>query len=163
MSYFEQQQPQQPYQPTFRQAPATAYPVDADDDRIYTEEDYAVPPDGDAFAPDDAEDAIPYADPYQDPFAAQQPLSYAGSYETLVADGDWQDEEELEDSDVMLTDEELAEMRRSDWKLLATLADFGGVILGTAAILVLIALLVSLMNWLINDISQTFTLLQGQM
>ena len=62
-----------------------------------------------------------------------------------------------------LTDEERAELSRSNWRLLAGLADFGGVILGTAAILVLIALLVSLMNWLINDISQTFILLQTQL
>ena len=36
-------------------------------------------------------------------------------------------------------------------------------VFGQAVILVLIALLVSLMNWLINDVSQTFTLLQMPM
>ena len=62
--------------------------------------------------------------------------------------------------DELLTDEERNELRRSHWKLLAGLADFAGVILGTVAILVLIMLLVSLLNWLINDISQSFILLQ---
>ena len=35
-------------------------------------------------------------------------------------------------------------------------------ILGTVVILVLVALLVSLLNWLVNDVTQTFTLLQMQ-
>ena len=38
--------------------------------------------------------------------------------------------------------------------------DFVAIIAGTAAILILIALLVSLLNWLVSDVSQTFTLLQ---
>ncbi len=63
-------------------------------------------------------------------------------------------------SDELLTDEERAELRRSRWQLISGLADFIGVILGTAAILVLLTLLVSLINWLINDISQSFILLQ---
>ncbi len=163
MSYFNHQQPQQPYQQTFRQPPAVAYPVDEDGDRIYTEEDYAIPADGDAFYPDDAEESALYAEPYDDPFAAPPPLSYMGNYDSLNANPqeDWDEDSGYDDD--MLTAEDREELRRSTWRLLATLADFGGVILGTAAILVLIALLVSLMNWLINDISQTFTLLQTQL
>ena len=59
-----------------------------------------------------------------------------------------------------LTDEERAELRRSNWQMISGLADFAGVILGTAAILLLVALLVSLLNWLVNDLNQSFTLLQ---
>ena len=62
--------------------------------------------------------------------------------------------------DELLTDEERAELKRSHWQLISGLADFAGVILGTAAILVLVTLLVSLLNWLINDMSQSFILLQ---
>ena len=76
MSYFDHQQPHKPYQPTFRQ-PAVAYPVDEDGDRVYAEEDYAMPEDGDAFLPDDAPDVI--AEPYDDPFAAPPALSYMGA------------------------------------------------------------------------------------
>lgn len=162
MSYFDHHQPQQPYQPTFRQAPlpdgedaALAYPVDEDGDRIYTEDDYGLPADGDAFRPDEEDDAALWA---ADPFAAQTPMTYHGSYETTAAMEDW-DAEELPD-EALLTEEEQAELRRSNWRLLASLADFGGIILGTAAILILVALLISLINWLINDVSQTFTLLQ---
>lgn len=157
MSYYDPRQ--QPPQSIYGQEPATAYPVDEDGDRIYTEEDYAVPADGDAFYPDEEVEPALYADP----FAAQQPFSYAGSYDTLaVTDDDWEGEENMEDelADELLTQEEQEELRRSNWRLMAGLADFGAVILGTAVILVLITLLVSLMNWLINDISQTFTLLQ---
>lgn len=164
MSYFDHRQPQQPYQPTFRQAPvapkpdedaALAYPVDEDGDRIYTEEDYGMPADGDAFLPDEEDEAALYA---ANPFAAQTPYAYNGSYETTDPDETW-DEEELPD-EALLTEEERAELRRSNWRLAAGLADFAGVIVGTAAILILVALLISLINWLINDVSQTFTLLQ---
>ena len=164
MSYFDHQQSQQPYQRTFRRrrSETQVYQVDEDGDRIYTEEDYALPQDGDAFLPDEAEDALD-----ESAFPIEEPFSYMGAYDSLQP----QAEEELyADADIdldpeeeLLSDEDRAELRRSNWKLAASLADFGGVILGTAAILLLIALLASLMNWLINDVSQTFTLLQMNM
>lgn len=160
MSYFDHRHPQQPYQQTFRHAPASpadepvvAYPVDEDGDRLYAEEDYAMAPDGDAFLPDEADESALYAEPAY--AAAPGVFPYAAGADAAMADDAWDD-----GGAEMLTDEEREELRRNNWRLLATLADFGGVILGTAFILVLIALLVSLMNWLINDISQTFTLLQ---
>ena len=165
MTYFDHQQPQQPYQPTFRHTPAPlsqpdettapAYPVDEDGDRIYTEEDYGVPADGDAFLPDEEDNAVLYA---ADPFTVQAGYGYQGSYETTAPEEDW-DAAELPDEE-LLTEEEQAELRRSNWRLAAGLADFAGIIVGTAAILVLVALLISLINWLINDVSQTFTLMQ---
>ena len=159
MSYFDPTRQQPAYPPAFAQEPALpaqAYAVDEDGDRVYTEEDYAVEPDGDAFLPDDAEQ------PYYDPFAA--PLSYSGAFDSLNVqeEEDAPQDDAIEDYDVedYLTEEERQELRRSSWKLAAGLADFAGVILGTAMILILIALLVSLLNWLVADISQTFILLQ---
>ena len=69
------------------------------------------------------------------------------------------EDEELWDED-MLNDEERALLRRERWRTLANLGDFAGVIAGTAVILVLIALLISLINWVQADISQSFTLWQ---
>ena len=147
-----------------------------EEERVYTEEDYAVKEDGEwaqttaygapgwtgeayqpellpdeAFAPDEEEflpddawgpeaDYLPYAPLFDDE-------------EDFADEGDPLDEE-------LLTEEERAELRRSRWQLIAGLADFAGVILGTAVILVLVVLLVSLINWLINDVSQSFILLQ---
>lgn len=159
MSYFDHRRTQQPYQPAFPQepAPAEAYPVDEDGDRLYTEDDYAVEPDGDAFLPDDAEEAP--ADPFS---GTSQPFSYMGAFGTMsdTQEEDWLPEEEFLPEEELLTDEERRALRQSNWRLLAGLADFAAVILGTAVILVLIALLVSLLNWLVADVSQTFTLLQ---
>ena len=62
-----------------------------------------------------------------------------------------------------LTDEERALLRRDRWQLLANLWDFLGVIVGTALILALIVLLISLLNWLSSDIRQTFALWQTKM
>ena len=147
-----------------------------DEDRVYTEEDYAVKDDewaqtnaygapgwtgeayqaellpDEAFAPDEEEEFLP--DDAWGPEADYLPYAplFDGEDE-FTADADPLDEE-------LLTEEERAELRRSRWQLIAGLADFAGVILGTAAILVLVELLVSLINWLINDVSQSFILLQ---
>ena len=72
------------------------------------------------------------------------------------------DEVYLEDED-LLTDEEKAELRRDRWRVLANLSDFIGVIAGTAVILVLIALIITLVHWVRSDITQSFTLWQTRM
>lgn len=76
---------------------------------------------------------------------------------------DWADDPENEydalDEDHM-TDEERALARRDRWQVLAGVGDFLAVIVGTAVILILIALLVSLINWVHADITQSFALWQ---
>lgn len=76
---------------------------------------------------------------------------------------DWQDDpedyDELLDEDEM-TEEERAMARRDHWQVLAGVGDFLAVIAGTAVILILVALLVSLINWVHADITQSFTLWQ---
>ena len=153
------------------------YAVDQDGDRVYTEDDYAAPesvPDewaaenayagagwtGESSLPDesflpDGED-VPEAqwapeEDYDEAEDAYAPL-FTGEAD-LTEDADPLDDD-------LLTDEERAELRRSRWQLIAGLMDFAGVILGTAVILVLVVLLVSLINWLVNDVSQSFILLQ---
>lgn len=180
-----------PYQRKRRSASVPPSPMDDADERVYTEEDYAVPsadepldewdaspsylsrdeadaPDksfapDERFAPDESfipdDSFAPDADERWADTWHGDPFSVPGSFDADPYEDDLLDEEELLDDD-LLTDEELAELRRSNWKLLAGLADFAGVILGTAAILVTVALLVSLLNWLIADVSQSFVLLQ---
>ena len=67
------------------------------------------------------------------------------------------------EDDDLLTDKEKAALRRTRWHVLANLGDFIGVIAGTAAILVLVALIISLLHWVRSDISQSFTLWQTRM
>ena len=155
MPYFDQTRTQEPYRAAFRPEETRAIPIptDEDSDRVYTEDDYAIPADGEAFLPD------------EDVSALSEP-AYSGSYSTLLPDTGENDEDFQDDEYpdfVYLTEEEQEELRRSNWKLLANLADFAGVILGTAAILVIVALLMSLINWLSEDIGQTFTLWQGRL
>lgn len=69
------------------------------------------------------------------------------------------DYDDLLDEDEM-TEEERALARRDHWQVLAGVGDFLAVIVGTAVILILIALLVSLINWVHADITQSFTLWQ---
>ena len=153
-------------------------PVDADGDRIYTEEDYAAKealPDewsagnnyaaagwtGEAFLPDEAFEPDSEEDPLHDEWAAEPAeASYTDEYIPLFeGEGGYDDEFDPLD-DELLSEEEQSELRRSHWQLLSGLADFAGVILGTAAILLLVTLLVSLINWLVGDLSQSFFLLQ---
>lgn len=149
----------------------------AEEDRIYTEEDYAVSAEpiadewadeqelypsagwtGENFMPDEAfepdeEEVLPEPSWTENfPGADEDAPSRFGSFE------DTDDIDPL--SDDLLTEEEQAELKRSHWQLISGLADFAGVIAGTAAILVLMTLLMSLINWLVNDMSQSFILLQ---
>lgn len=71
--------------------------------------------------------------------------------------------EELYPVDDDLTDEEREELRRGRWRVLANLGDFIGVIAGAVVILLLVALLISLVNWVSSDISHSFTLWQTRM
>lgn len=90
---------------------------------------------------DDWDDAP--AEDYDDAYD-EEPYDEAG-------EEDWDDEP--------MTDEERRQARRGRFRVAAGVADFFGVIAGTVAILVLIALLVSLITWLQADFDQTFTLL----
>lgn len=169
MTYQRQRRSAAPQEPPVR--------VDADGDRLYSEEDYAAPaelPDewaaegtylpevmpDEAFLPDAEElptnlpmDAWdwPEADGYG-PLPDGGLIPNAPDYD-FDPDAAYLDEDDFAAG-------EYAAFIRSVWQHLATLADFAGVILGTAAILVLITLLVSLLNWLTADISQSFVLLQ---
>ena len=167
MTYQRQRRSAAPQEPPVR--------VDADGDRVYTEEDYAAPaeiPDewaatgtylpgvmpDEAFLPDEEE---PSAAP-ESAWAWQQEDNYIPEDGGFLPDGP---DYALDPEDEYLDDDEFSEedsaaFRRILWQHLATLADFAGVILGTAAILILMTLLVSLLNWLRADMNQSFTLLQ---
>lgn len=107
---------------------------------------------GDQFA--DSRDAA-WDDAYDEGYAEDEAYDdYADQEQPELYD-----EDELWDED-MLNDEERALLRRERWRTLANLGDFAGVIVGTAVILVLVALLISLANWVQADISQSFTLWQ---
>lgn len=160
--------------PTIRQrrvsAQPPAQPLYPSDDRIYTEEDYAIrdgqpetsapldPADyltDDAFLPDEAE----YPDdPGTEAYAPAPDAEYSRLFEEVFEDDPDMADDPLDED--LLTDEELAELKQSHWQLLSGLADFAGIILGVAVILVTVTLLVSLINWLVNDMSQSFILLQ---
>lgn len=152
-------------------------PVDADGDRVYTEEDYAAKealPDeweadsnyaaagwtGEAFLPDEAFEPDEEEDAAHGEWAElPQEALYADYAPLFGEESDFSDDPDLLD-DELLSEEEQSELRRSHWQLLSGLADFAGVILGTGAILLLVTLLVSLINWLVGDLSQSFILLQ---
>ena len=156
-------------------------PAYQDGDRIVREEDYIVQrgaeeyPDeweaatpvgwtgenalsDDAFRPDEEEE-LPLGDEWENlqegfgPYVDEE-------YQPLFDGEDVYDDDLDPLDDEFLTDEERAELRRSNWQMISGLADFAGVILGTAAILLLVTLLVSLLNWLVNDLNQSFILLQ---
>ena len=73
------------------------------------------------------------------------------------------DEDGFADDVPMTDEEELALNRRDRWKLAAGVVDFFGVIVGMLVILLLVALIISLVNWVWDDMTQSFTLLQTWM
>lgn len=158
-------------------APSELYQTE---DRVYTEEDYAIPSSaepvhdewadeqevypsagwtGENFMPDDAfepDDEEVFPEPsWTENFPGAQE-EYASRFSSAFDTSD--DLDPLAED--LLTEEEQSELKRSHWQLIAGLADFAGVIVGTAAILLLLMLLISLINWLVNDMSQSFILLQ---
>ncbi len=70
------------------------------------------------------------------------------------------DEMPLDYDGPLTQEEEMAERRRGTFRVLSGVGDFLGVIAGTAVILVLLAILISLGNWVIADMIQSFDLLQ---
>jgi len=59
--------------------------------------------------------------------------------------------------------EERRQARRDRLELAAGMSNFFGVIVGAIAILLLILLIISLLNWLQQDISSTFTILNSRL
>ncbi len=159
---------------TRRNRRVSAPPAPLEDERNYTEDDYAAPePEGLSreevsyaeqmdWIPDSGDDQ-PADEPPQEWEEAPEedyiPIQMEGYDPLYQSETDYSDDGEPYDED-FLTEEEQEELRRSHWQLLANLADLAGVILGTVAILVLVTLLISLLNWLVGDMSQSFTLLQ---
>ena len=176
MPYFRHRRRSSRYQSLFQPGSADAPRTDEDGDRIYTEEDYAVQDHSDfpdeAFLPDEEVDGDYYAVPPTQEFPVLPDDAFLPDEEAADpfphTDDSFrfplmhQEEDELL-MEEMLTDEERAELRRSRWRLISGLTDFAGVIFGTAAILLLVMVLVSLINWLSADLYQTFTLWQTRL
>ncbi len=95
-------------------------------------------------------------DPAEAEYIPFQMEGYDPAYESET---DYMDLGDPLDEDY-LTEEEQEELRRSTWQMLYNLADLAGIILGAAAILLLVMLLISLLNWVAGDLTQSFTLLQ---
>lgn len=75
---------------------------------------------------------------------------------------DLDDEEYDADSLPAMTAEEArAFEKRERWRIAANIGDFFGVIAGVLVILLLAAVIISLLNWVYADMTQSFTLLQA--
>lgn len=87
-------------------------------------------------------------------------------YQPVPTAAEAAEEEYLEDYDgyVPQTYEEEQAMARQDrWRVAANIADFFAVLAGIVTILMLVAVLISLVNWVAEDMTQSFTLLQAWM
>ena len=58
-------------------------------------------------------------------------------------------------------EDELEEQKREHWRLAAGVMDFLGVIVGVLVILLMVAVIISLVNWVMEDLTQSFTLIQA--
>lgn len=68
-----------------------------------------------------------------------------------------------EEEEEELTPEEKQARRRDRLEMAAGMWNFGATVVGVALCLVLLALLISLITWLQQDISQTFTLWENRL
>jgi len=134
--------PEAPEYPDFQGVPAEELPY--------------VPVPGATPEMDDGADRVAYDFPYAAPEDPDAPL-FAPAQD-VPEDGGPADEFFLDDNE--LSEEERRELQQSRWAILTSMGDFVGVIAGTALILLLVMMLVSLLNWVSTDLRQSFTILQ---
>lgn len=152
------------------QAPYWAYPEESYPPEAAYPPEEAYPPEP-AELPDEAYPPQGYDDPYSTqkyseyPVADMSPEDY--SPEAYVPQMDEYDIDMADDDMDLLDDESYQEEKKlrriGRFRVAAGVMDFLGVIAGMVAVLVLIALLVSLVNWLHADILRTFTILQTRL
>lgn len=68
----------------------------------------------------------------------------------------------MDDQDYFAIQEEQFQERRDHMRFVAGMSDFVGVVLGIVAILVMVLLMLSLINWLRRDISSTFSVMNAR-
>ena len=105
--------------------------------------------DGRGQAP--AQDPAGYDNGYMPDPAEEEYDGYDDGFDDLLADEPVEDER---------TEKEKADIRKRRVRLLFGAGNLTGIILGSLLILLLLALLFSMINFLIGDISKNFTLFQ---
>jgi len=159
--YFQPQQDgfeaQETYVPGGREAyPEEMYPEEMYPKEMYSEEMYA-----EEMYPQQNYDDGYYDEGYGDGYEHQE--AYLEDY----PDEDDYNIDMAEDDLDLLDDESYREEKKlrriGRFRMAAGVMDFLGVIGGMITIFILIALLISLVNWLYADILQTFTILQTRL
>jgi len=77
----------------------------------------------------------------------------------LYDDG-FEDLEAPEEEEVPLSEEELHDQKQRRYRIAAGMGDLGATVLGVVVILVLVAFLINMLQFLSRDFSQNFSLLQ---
>lgn len=94
-------------------------------------------------------------------FRERQQAAHEPKFLHPVEDNDPFDEEGEDTASVPLTyEEEQALEKRERWRMAASVGDFFAVVVGVVAILALVGVLISLINWVSGDLTQSFTLLR---
>ncbi len=91
---------------------------------------------------------------------AQQEYSETPEYLESDYDDGFDDPEDAGDEDEELSEEEKKEIRRKRFRMMSGAGNLTAVIAGTVVILVLLALLMSMVGFVLNDVNRNFTLLQ---
>lgn len=117
------------------------------------------------FEHNDTQRVQPQQQGYTRRFSVQEPDAggYTDPEDIYDEDAEYDDgfddlNDEDTDQDDGLTEDERREETRMKYRFAANMGNLVAVIFGTAVILVLIALLISMLNFLFSDISQSFSL-----
>lgn len=122
---------------------------------------YPVTPPPDAYVEEDAPyEEAPYGEPYPTEDAAYPVDAYvpAGGTAPTWGDDTPMEEDDLDSADY-LDEQEAKEARELRFRMLSGFMNFAGVIVGMVVILLMIALIISMVNWLRADLHQSFVLL----
>lgn len=102
----------------------------------------------------------PLNEPEQDYRAQNQEYMEEPEYAESDYDDGFDDPEDAEDAEEELSEDERMEIRRKRFQMMSGAGNLAAVIAGTVVILVLLALLMSMIGFVMNDANRNFALFQ---
>ena len=99
----------------------------------------------------------------QDYSDAQREYAEAPEYVESEYDDGFDDPEDAGDPEEDLSEEEKKEIRKKRFRMMSGVGNLTAVIAGTVVILVLLALLMSMIGFVLNDMNRNFALLQTKL
>ena len=92
------------------------------------------------------------------PEKAEYEPDYDDGFDALM-----EEEEDLQEAEPILSEKEIQDEKRRKYRIAAGFGDFGAILVGVVVILILVAFLINMIQFISNDFRQNFSLLQTRL